>query len=510
MTFTVAIGGLAHETNQYVRRPTPLEDFRISRGDEITALTGARTYISGMLDAAQEAGARVVGTLHAVANPSGVIEADAYQTLKSELLRRLQDALPIDAVVLDLHGAGVAEQTDDVEGDLGAAVRDLIGPDVALVVTHDLHGHITDREAAAVDAMFGVHHYPHDDMYERGVEAVAAIPELLAGRWRPTIHVERLPLLLPATTTYHGVGAEILDLCQNLEKQPGVIDVTFMHGFPYTDNRLVGAHVIATTNDDAALAAQIGREAAQAVWSARDRFIVEHPPPPEAISRALALAGAPIVINETSDNPGGGAPADHPPPPPPPPGGPPPPHGTHLLRALLDAHPAGAVFCGIKDPQVVEAARLAGVGSTIDVEIGGKTDDLHGAPIRCRGYVKTLTDGEIVIEAAMGRGFRMNVGPTALLIVDGVEVIVFSRAVQTIDRTPLLLHGIDPTQRKIIALKSSNHFRSGFDALAAAIITTDPPGLTTVRLENLPRTRTPRPVFPLDPGAVYPPAETPV
>lgn len=489
MTFRLALGGLAHETNQYVAAPTRLDDFTVTRGQDILAARGVRTYAGGMLDAAAELGATVVGTLHAIAMPSGVIETATYRALKQELLDRLATALPVDAVALDLHGAGVVDGLDDLEGDLTTAVRTQVGREVPIVVTHDLHGHITAQEAAAVDAMFGVHHYPHDDMYERGREAVEAIPDILGRRCRPVVHVERLPMLVPTTTTYSGVGAEVLELCQRLEKRPGILDVTFMHGFPYTDNPHVGCQVVAIADGDPALAAGVAREAAEAIWQLRERFLVCYPPPAEALSAALAADGEPIVINETSDNPGGGAPGD----------------GTHLLRAVLAARPERTVFCGLTDPAAVQAAHRAGVGATLALSLGGKTDDRHGEPIDCQAYVKALTDGSIVLEAPMGRGWHLSLGPTALLVVDGVEVILFSRAMQTIDRTPLVLHGIDPTRRKVVALKSSQHFRSGFTEIAAGVVSTDSPGLTTMRLNLLERTRTPRPVFPLDPEAVYRP-----
>ena len=483
----IAIGGLSHETNQYVVAPTTKRDFTLARGEQVLASTGTRTFVGGMLDAARQLGVGVVGTLHALAMPSGVIEAATYRELKQELLFRLEAVAPFDAVVLDLHGAAVAEGVDDVEGDLCEAVRALVGPDVAVVVTHDLHGHITEREAAAVDAMFAVHHYPHDDMYERGWEAVEAVLPIVNGTWRPVIHIERLPMLLPTTTTYQGVGADILEMCQHLEKEPGVLDVTFMHGFPYTDNRHVGAHVVVITDNDEELARSVGKRAAADIWARRAEVLVDLPQPKDAIEQALAVVGQPVIINETSDNPGGGAPGD----------------GTFLLRALIEARPESAVFCGLCDPISVQTAIAAGVGATIELSLGARTDELHGEPLHCVAYVKAITDGTVTIEAPMGRGLQISVGPTALLLIDGIEVILYSKSQQTIDRTPLLLHGIDVGQRKIVALKSSQHFRSGFQELAAAIVTTDPPGLTTMHVGQLPRQLTPRPIFPLDADANY-------
>ena len=494
--FRLAIGALTHETNQYVRFPTTLEDFDVDRGDEVfvARMANGRTCLGGMLDAVRDLGATAVGTLSANAEPWGTIEGEAYRALKDELLERIGASLPVDAVALDLHGAGVAEGFDDIEGDLCAAVRAVVGPGVVVAVTHDLHGHISQAEADAVDAMFSVHEYPHDDMYDRGREAIEWIGRQLEHGRRPAIHVERLPLLLPTTTTYHGVGRRAVDICLALEQQPDVIDVAFMHGFPFTDNALVGAQIIATVEGTRLRAAEVAQEAASAIWRLREDFLVTYPEPEEAISQALALPGSPVVINETSDNPGCGGPGD----------------GTHLLRALLDRAAPGVVFSGIRDPDVVRRAHEAGVGATIEITLGGKTDKLHGTPIECSAYVKVLTDGETVVEAPVGRGWRLPLGPTVLLLVGAVEVIVFTRNVQTLDRTPLILHGIDPLRRKLVAIKSSQHFRSGFEDLAAAIITTDPPGLTTAKLETLPRSKSPRPIFPLDADASYEPAISPL
>jgi len=492
VSLRIAIGGIAHETNSYAAVPTTLGDFEVRRGEQIRLAAGTRTYEGGMVDAAAELGAEVIGTLLAEALPGGVIAAEAYRSLRRELLALVAAALPVDAVVLVLHGAAISQDCADVEGELCAAVRAVIGPATQLVVTHDLHGHITAREADAVDLMFGVQRYPHDDMYDRGREAVLAIPRLTSGEWRPAIAVERLPLLVAPTTTDSGVGRDLLALCLQAEREPGVIDATFMHGFPHTDSPHVGAQVIVTTDAAPEQARATARALAAEVWARREGFQHSYPDPAQAIGQAMVLAlgapGGPVVVNETSDNPGGGAPGD----------------GTYLLRALIEARPAGAVFCGLCDPAAAAQAHRAGVGATLRMELGGHTDDRHGPPLRGTARVATLSDGEIVLEAAMGAGVRVQLGRTAGLLVEGVDVIVISRPMQTIDRTPLLLHGIDPATRPIVAVKSAHHFRSGFRELAAAVITSDSPGITTHRLASLPRMHAPGPLFPLDPAAAYP------
>lgn len=488
MSFRIAVGGIVHETNTYCKDTTSLGDFWIQRGEEIIANhRGVRTFIGGMISAAEELGATLIPTFFAEAQPSGTIAREAYESMLSELLMRIREAMPVEAVALSLHGAGVVEGIDDLEGHLLQAVRQLVGREVKIVVTLDLHGNITKAMADAADMMFGVHFYPHTDMYERGYEAVGMIPRLLTGSVRPVTHVETVPMLLPPSTTNLYPASKVNELCREIENQPGILDCTFFHGFPYTDIRHVGVHITVTADGDREAARAAAREVARWVWDHREEFRLPSLTPEEAVARALAIEGGPVVINDTADNPGGGGPGD----------------GTHLLRAMLEAGVENACFGFIYDPEVADIAHRAGVGATVDVELGGKHDDLHGKPVRIRAYVKCLTDGQFALTTPMGRGARMNFGKMARLHVGGVDIIVGSVRSQTLDPELFLLHGIDVTRYKIVALKSSQHFRAGFESIAKAIVTADSPGLTTLRVESLPRVRHVRPMWPLHPEAEY-------
>jgi microcystin degradation protein MlrC len=220
----------------------------------------------------------------------------------------------------------------------------------------------------------------------------------------------------------------------------------------------------------------------------RDAFLSQLPQPEEAIRQALAVDGGPVVIAEVSDNPGGGSPGD----------------GTHLLRAMLDARLTDAAFGFVYDPETAEQAHRAGPGATIAVSIGGKTDPpILGAPIETTAYVKSVTDGQFVTQSPMGRGGKRNLGKMARLVVDGVDVIVGSESNQTIDAELFLLHGIDVSRYKIVALKSQNHFRAAFEPIAKEIIRTDPPGWTTSNLNQLEFERVRRPIWPLNRDVTY-------
>jgi microcystin degradation protein MlrC len=427
-----------------------------------------------------------------MAQPSGRIARDANDALKTELLERMAAAQPVDAVALDLHGAGVVEDIDDLEADLAGAIRALVGPGVPIVAPLDLHGNITPAMADVIDLMLGVHYYPHTDMYERGEEAVLAIPEMLAGRLTPVTHVEYIPMLMPPSSTNDGPASTTNDLCWELEATDGVVDATFFHGFPYTDTPQAGAHIVVTTNGDRDLAQRVAKQIASSVWERRESFRPETDPPELAVRLALnaaadAPAGRPVVMNETSDNCGGGTPGD----------------STHLLRALLEAKATDTCFAFIYDPDVAAQAHRAGVGATIDVSLGGKHDELHGPPLQLQAYVKSLSDGRFTYTTPMLAGVRENLGLMARLQVEGVDIIVGSARSQTFDAEPFLLHGIDVTRYKIVALKSSQHFRAAFEPIAAQIVTSDAPGLTTLRVDVFERTRPSGPLWPTDPAAQY-------
>lgn len=490
----VAIGGIEHETNTYATAsmgPTALGSFATLRGEEFERTIGTRTTLGGFADAAERIGCELVPTFWAMAGPSGTIERAAYESLRQELLDRLADAGPVDAVVLSLHGAGVADGVDDLESDLVRGVRTVVG-DVPIVVTLDLHGNITAEMAEVIDVMLGVHEYPHVDFYERGVEAIELLPRLLDGSIRPTSFVQPVPIMLTTSTTDPGFPAAALrDRCLAAEATAGIVDATFFHGFPYTDVPASGCSIVVTTDDDPELAERTAKELSAELWAGRDDFLVESTPPPVAVELAMRAAatatGGPVVINETSDNPGGGTPGD----------------GTHLLRAMIDAGlDERACFGFVFDARAAAAAHEAGTGAVIDVRLGGHHDDLHGEPIETTVYVKALTDGRIVHTNPMVAGTEGNLGPSARLQVGGrggLDVIVTSRRRQTFDPEIFTLHGIDVTTRSIVALKSSQHFRAGFRDLATEIVTADGPGLTTLDVTVFEHERAPGPHWPHHP-----------
>ncbi|MGH2376475.1 MAG: M81 family metallopeptidase [bacterium] len=490
--YRIAFGGISHETNTFCP-PTTVEMFRERfwhRGEELVRhVRGIRGGMGGMIEAAGRLGVDLIPTFSASAEPWGTITTDTYTTMVDELVSGLRHAMPLDAVCLGLHGAGVTDGITDLEGAVLEAVRGVVGDAMPIAVTLDLHGNITPKMVAMATGLFGVHEYPHIDSYERGQEAIAFLVRVLRGEIRPAMAIEALPLLTPASPSALEPVRSINELCHRWEREPGMIDCAFFHGFSFTDIPEAGATVVAVAERDLDLAHRAARSVAKEAWARREAFQIKHPGAAEAVAEAVGLAasGGPVVVNETSDNPGGGAPGD----------------GTHLLRAMLDAGLTESAFGTLCDAEVAEASHVAGVGSTIRVRLGGKHDRLHGDPLDLQAYVKCLADGQFVLTTPMGRGRPVDLGKTARLVCGGVDVVVASKRTQVLDHGPFLLHGIDVTRCRVVGVKSSAHFRAGFESIAKHVVTADPPGITTSNLAHFSYRRLRRPIYPLDRDAVY-------
>ncbi|MDE0758991.1 MAG: M81 family metallopeptidase [Pseudomonadales bacterium] len=482
----ILIAGISHETNTYCQGETETSDFYQMRGDTIFRAAGTESSLGGALATCTELDFEIVPVLIVSAQPSGTINFETYVAFKQEILAGIDSAKPIDGVFLELHGAGVVNGIEDLEGDLAQAVRDKVGEAVPITASFDLHGNVTQRMADALDGVFACHQYPHVDMHLRAEEAIRLISRMLAENFRPVIHVETVPMLMPTTTTFEGIGQRMLEFILEIEQTPGVIDVSWFHGFPYTDISHVGSHVVVTTESNHELAEDVARRAATHLWQQRESFRPLSLSAEAAVNQAMLSDSGTVVINETSDNCGGGSPGD----------------GTHLLKAMLDAELDNACFGFIVDSSVAEQAHAAGVGATISVELGAKTDNLHGDPLCLTVYVKALHDGRLIMQA-MGKASPLNIGKMARLICNGMDIVVASRRSQTFDPGPFEAVGIDVRKYSIVALKSSNHFRAGFSDVATQIVTADPPGLTTHHIEVFDRLNCDWPMWPVDENANY-------
>ena len=488
----IAVGCIGHETNTFSPVATTIDNFKkgsYHRGDAIiAAFRGTRTITGGFLDVAEQLNLQPVPLLWTFATPSGMVADTAYQTLKSEFLALLQNAGELDGILLDLHGAMVTDELEDVEGDLIQAVREVVG-ETWIVTTLDLHANITAKMADFSDVIIGFDTYPHIDCYERGFEAGQLLFGMNAGKIRPTMAYRQLPLLTapPAQCTMKVPMTDVVAALHALETESGVVTATLSMGFPFADITDAGVSILVTTNGNMALAEAYADEFASDIWEMRTAFTFNLHSVESAIELANQTDGKPIVLADGADNPGGGGPCD----------------GTTILQKFIEADVQDAVIAVIADPESVAQAVAAGVGNRVQLNVGGKTDTQHGAPVALTGDVKTLSDGKFTLKGPMGRGTAGNMGRTAVIQVGGVEIILTERRIQPYDAEVLRSVGIEPQTRKLIALKSAVHFRADYTPIAHQILDVDTPGVHSPNLFNYDYQKLRRPIYPLDSTATY-------
>ena len=488
----IAIGCIGHETNTFSPVTTTINNFKkgsYHRGDEIIdAFRETRTITGGFLDVAGQLNLQPVPLLWTFATPSGMVEHAAYEVLKTEFLTLLQNAGKLDGVLLDLHGAMVTDELEDVEGDLIQAVRETVG-EIWIVTTLDLHANITAKMARYSDVIIGFDTYPHVDCYERGFEAGQLLFGMNEGKIQPTMAYRQVPLLTapPAQCTMKTPMTDVLKALHALETERGVVTATLSMGFPFADITDAGVSILVTTNGDMALAEDYADQFAAHIWEMREQFTFKLHAVESAIEIANQTDGKPIVLADGADNPGGGGPCD----------------GTTILQKFMEADVQDAVIAVIADPESVAQAVEAGVGNNVQLNVGGKTDTQHGAPVPLRGYVKTLSDGRFILKGPMGRGTLGRMGTTAVIQVGGIEIILTERRIQPYDAEVLRSVGIEPRARKLIALKSAVHFRADYTPIAHQILDVDTPGVHSPNLFSYDYQKLRCPIYPLDSTVTY-------
>lgn len=481
-------GQISHETNCFSPIRTELKHFGergyIEGAEMLRRFTGTRTPIGGFLHFAEQTGAEIIPTISASAVPSGIVAYEAHAELRDKLLEGIKNAGRIDGVLLALHGAMVAENVPDAEGDILTHVRRLVGPDVPVAVTLDYHANITDTMLEMTDGLFGYNTYPHVDGWERSVEGAEFVTNMLDGKIKPVSVVVRPPLapaVVPARTGW-GPIKKLMERAFEFEKQPKVLNCSVYGGFVYSDIHDAGLAFVVTTDNNRPLAEKIAKDMADYAWEIRHEFVTNMLTPVETVKYAMAAPKGPVVLADVADNTGAGASGD----------------GTEVLRALIEQHAQSAVVITIPDPQAVDIAFAAGVGGAFDGLVGGKIDDAHGAPVHIKGTVRLLSDGTFTNRGPMSTGLSVSVGRTAVIVSGGVEIIVNERRFQPVDPEIARSVGIDPAHRKIVVLKSSVHYRASYEPIAAEIIEVDGPGLASPNLSRFSFKHIRRPVFPID------------
>jgi microcystin degradation protein MlrC len=489
----VAVLGFSIECNKFAP-PARRADFLYLQGEAL--LAEARATAPRMLPetpgfvAAMDGGApwAPVGIALAMAGPNGPVEHGVFAELIGDIEHRLRAALPVDAVYICAHGAGLTTEEDDPDGLVFERVRAIVGPDVPIAATLDLHANVSARMVRSLDAFIGYCTNPHLDMRERGIEAAAAIREMLAGM-RPKSIMIRLPIVPPTVTMLTAAGpyAEMIALGQQ-RMSPEILNVSVMGGFAFADTADNGLAIVVTARRDRQAAMALAGEIAELGWVNRARFYPQLTPLDEAVAKALAVGRDPalpaLAFADVADNPGGGGRGNT----------------TYLMRAFYEAGVEGALLGIVYDrPLAAEAHRL-GRGASFDARFNRAETTKFSKPWAAPATVVALTDGDCLGRRGIYAGMRLRLGPCAALQVGGVTVVVVSNRVQCADPVFFEMMGLDVGAARSVAVKSRGHFRGGFDEFCGPdrIVEVDLPGLTSPMLGRFDYKKLPRPVVPLD------------
>ncbi|HWL67556.1 MAG TPA: M81 family metallopeptidase [Geminicoccus sp.] len=471
----IAVGGLHHETNSFAPHPADWIAFDQSdgwpahqRGAEMFGnVAGINLAITGFIDAATAHGHTLVPLVWANAGPSGPVTSDAFERLADEMLAELAAAGPLDGIFLDLHGAMITDALGDGEGELLARIRAL-HPATPLVAALDLHANVSDAMVRHADGLVAYRTYPHVDIAETGARCLPLLERLIGGQKLAKAH-RKLDFLigLPWQCTMIEPSGGLYRLADRLAARlDGFVSIAM--GFPPGDTACGGPSLLAYAEraEDAEAAVA---ELAAAFASVEPDFAGRLWTPEAAVAAALdgERRSRPVVLADTQDNPGGGGTSDT----------------TGLLAALIAARAEDAMLALLADPQAARAAHAAGAGAWLrGLPLGGRFGPSGVTPVTGDWYVQRLGNGRFTATGPMYRGSRMDLGPMALLRAgspDGPGVLVSTRRVQAADAAIFRHLGVEPAAQRILALKSSVHFRAEFEPIAAEVLVVAAPGVNT-------------------------------
>lgn len=416
-----------------------------------------------------------------LAQPAAPMSLATWQGLKAEVLDALERAGKVDGIFLFLHGACGARDVPDCEGDLLEAIREVVGPATPVAVELDLHANLTRRMVELSDLIVGCQEYPHVDFAQRGRHACEMLVRTIRGEIQPFMAVRRLPLcgIYPTTS---GPMKDFVQYLRELESEPAILSATVLHGFLGSDNEEMGGAVIVISDGDEQIAEtnadMVASRFATAARATRDREMSVD----EALDAVENEPKGPIVLADRTDNPGGGAACD----------------STWLLQAILDRGMTDVAIGGLWDPVAVEIAHIAGEGGVIPLRIGGKIGPLSGNPVDLEVTIVAVRDN--VHQAFFGKGApTLPAGRSALVRAKGVDIVLMSERQQVFDVRLFTDHGVDLAAKKLVVVKSTQHFHESFAPIATRIIYCDPPGTCALDMKLLPYKNIRRPIYPLDP-----------
>ena len=515
--------GISHETNTFSSVPADYAAFQASgilRGEEIFDKFRDASYtISGYMQAAEELGFELVPLMYAVTGPIGTITKDAYDRLTDEMFGMLRDGGPWDAVLISNHGAAVSEEFPDMDGEFCRAVREIVGPDMRVGVTLDMHANVSKPIAENTDVCIVWRTNPHLDPKVRGHKTAELIVSAAKGEIDPVQWIEMPPVYVNIVKQFTGeepMKSFVADAI-TANETTGILDTSVAEGYPYSDVEKMGMSWVAIADGDLDLAKSAAKEMAAKAWERREELNVEVASISDALDMALAeyvgprdlneadevatdgtalampddadaAREGPIVLMDVGDNIGGGSSAD----------------STHILAQVV-ARGISGFLQTLYDPESVEACVAAGVGGTVTLDVGGKTDTMHGAPVRVTGTVRAITDGKYEELGASHGGFRFyDSGVSVRLDTDGGQTLLLTsaRAGNTV-RAQMYHIGIIPERYKIVVAKGVVSPRPAYQPIAGKVILVNTPGVTTADMSTFTYHHRRIPLYPMELDAEY-------
>lgn len=527
-----AILGISHETNTFSRVPADYHQFEISdmlRGNEIVEKFENALYTtSGYLQAAKEFGFEAVPLMWAQTGPIGTITKDAYDRITAEMFQMLRDQGPWDGVLLANHGAAVSEEYPDMDGEFTRAVREIVGPDVPVGITMDMHANVSKAIVANTDICIVWRTNPHLDPKPRGYKCAQLIYRTAKGEIKPTQWIEMPPLVVNIVRQFTGeepMKTIVADSIEALER-PGVLDTSAAEGYPYSDVEEMGMSWVAITDNDADLAKETAIWMAERAWKHREALNtpvysikealenaqkryrgprrlgdwVEVPADGTALTAPTggdsadgkAPATGPIVLMDVGDNIGGGSSGD-----------------STFILAEAQRMGVKSLLQSLYDPESVDACVAAGVGSTVTLDVGAKTDDMHGKPVHVTGKVRAIIDGRWEDFGATHGGYRFYDGGKSVRLdtTDGHTLFLNSRRVGNTSRYGMYAVGIIPEHFQIVVAKGVVSPRPAYQPIAGEVVLVNTPGVTTADLSYFTYHRRRKPLYPFEPDVEYVPGQ---
>lgn len=487
----IALGQIWQETNTFNPIPTTRADFEafgVSRGEEMLRKMADTNELGGFIQLLRKWPEKpeLVGLVRLPAWPAGRATVETFEWIKGEVISSLKAALPVDAVLLALHGSMAAEEHPDVEGEVLQAVRELIGPKIPLVSTLDLHANITPRMVAAADTMVLYHSIPHVDIYETGIRGAAVLRRILIDGAKPTTAFVKIPAVLPAEKANSelatGMSAEFKHKLKQWEARPEVLAAGLATVQPWLDIPELGSSVVITTNNDPALAKHLCRELAGELWARRKEYLPELISAEEGIERALQHPDGLTVLSDAADATTSGAPGD----------------SVWILRELVKHDWLRPALCTVVSPEVVQQAEALGVGAEHAFELGGVRDHRHGTKISFPASVEKTFDARFTLSGHIGKNLPIDMGRCAVLRQKNVAVIITSRTGPHFAPELFQAAGYDPFAASVLIAKSPCGFRAAYASRASQIFSIRAPGCAPSDFWNYPYHQISRPLWPWD------------